>query len=282
VAFSLNACVRRIVHYHYRERPMDSPSRNLNSLAPIAATPTVEHSVVTVTDLSNEEFLHRYAVAGRVGLSGGITLIDKAINRAQRHLDERGVWGSWSHAFIFQGRRHDDHHWVMESDLQIHRKHIQLGTQENRISKYYDEDFYTTLAVMDFGLSSEQVVALLREGLELVANRAKYSMRELLGTLIALHDPKLRQRDNLLSRDKSMYCSAFVQQIFRKIGLDLAPGIHGKNTTPEDIARTKIPHTMYLLKRELPESKLARLKNRFRRRAQARLEVLKRRESRRL
>ncbi|HWY78529.1 MAG TPA: hypothetical protein VN281_23140, partial [Verrucomicrobiae bacterium] len=204
---------------------MDSPGVNAAAATELKhIVPSVGNRVVVVTGVSNQEFLLRYAASGRVGLSGGITLIDKAINRAQRHLDEHGVWGSWSHAFIFQGRRHDDHHWVMESDLQIHRKHIQLGTQENRISKYYDEDFYTTLAVMDFGLSSEQVAALLREGLELVANRAKYSMRELLGTLIALHDPKLRQRDNLLSREKSLYCSAFVQQVFRKIGLDFAPG----------------------------------------------------------
>ena len=32
---------------------------------------------------------------------------------------------------------------MIESDLQVHRKHIQLGAQENRISKYFDEDFYT-------------------------------------------------------------------------------------------------------------------------------------------
>ena len=264
------------------EFSMDSPILNLPASEPRPIAPSLENRVVVLTDLSNEDFLQCYAAAGRVGLSGGVTLIDKAINRAQRHLDERHLWGSWSHAFIFQGRRHDDHHWVMESDLQIHRKHIQLGTQENRISKYYDEDFYTTLAVLDFALPAEQVAALLCEGLELVANRAKYSMRELLGTLIALHDPKLRGRDNPLAREKSMYCSAFVRQVFRKIGLDLAPGIHGKNTTPEDIARTKIPHTTYLLKRELPESKLAKLKGQLRGRVRARLEILKRSRSHRL
>ncbi len=260
---------------------MENTSLNLIAGAIPAAVPSLENQVVVVTEMSNEEFLRRYAAPGRVGLSGGITLIDKAIARAQRHLDEHGLWGSWSHSFIFQGHRHDGHHWVMESDLQVHRKHIQLGTQENRVSKYYDEDFYTTLAVLDFGLSAEQVTALLCAGLELVANRERYSVRELLGTLIALHDPKLRGRDNLLAREKSMYCSAFVQQVYRKIGLDLAPGVHGKNTTPEDIARTKIPHTTYLLKRELAESRLAKLKVQLRRRVRARLEVLKRAKLRR-
>jgi hypothetical protein len=255
------------------------PMETISQTSAISPAPTVapipQTQTVVVTDLSNEEFLERFAHPGRIGLSGGITLIDKAIARAERHLDEAGAWGSWSHAFLFQGRRHDGHHWVIESDLQIHRKHIQLGVQENRISKYHDEEFYTTLAVLDFGLSPEQLALLLREGLELVANRARYSVRELVGTLIALHDPKLRGRDNLLAREQSMYCSTFVQHLYRKIGLDLAPGVHGKNTTPEDISRTLVPHTTYLLKRELVRGKLSKLKVRIRRRVRARLNHLR-------
>jgi len=37
--------------------------------------------------------------------------------------------------------------------------------------------------------------------------------------------------------------------VFRNIGLDLAPGVDSKNTTPEDIARTSLPHTIYWLQR---------------------------------
>ena len=140
-------------------------------------------STVVVTGLSNREFLELHARPGRIGLSGGITFIDKAICRAERHLDEREQWGAWSHAFLFQGQRLDGHHWVIESDLQVHRKHIQLGVQENRISKYFDEELYTNLAVLDLGLAEAQIACLLREGLELVANRARYSLRELFGTL---------------------------------------------------------------------------------------------------
>ncbi len=225
--------------------------------------------------MSNREFLERHAHPGRIGLSGGITLIDKAIARAERHLDKDGAWGAWSHCFLFQGRRPDGHHWVIESDLQVHRKHIQLGVQENRIAKYFDEGFYTTLAVLDFGLTENQLAAVLGEGLELVANRERYSLRELLGTLIALRDPKLRGRDNLLAREKSMYCSAFVRHLYRKIGLDLAPGVHAKNTTPEDVARTRLPHTAYLLKREIAPGKLAQLRTRLRGRVRSRLDKLK-------
>ncbi len=60
---------------------------------------------------------------------------------------------------------------------------------------------YPHLAVLDFGLNESQVAALLREGLDLVASHERYSLRELVGTLLALHRPELRGQDNLLARD---------------------------------------------------------------------------------
>ena len=241
-------------------------------IAPPAAG---ENETVPVGGLSNREFLERYAAPGRVGLTGGVTLVDRAIARAQRRLNARGDWSLWSHAFVFEGRRADGHQWVIESDLQIHRKHIQLGVQENRVTKYFDEKLYTSLAVLDFGLTEAQVSVLLREGLELVASRARYSLRELVGTLIALRHHELRGRANLLARERSLYCSAFVQHLFGRIGLDLAPGVDGKHTTPEDISLTRVPHVTYLLARGPARGKLARLKTRLRRRLRARLKSLK-------
>jgi hypothetical protein len=229
--------------------------------------------IVQVTGVSNREFLERYAGPGRIGLSGGITLVDQAICRAQRHLDPQASWGLWSHAFFFQGLRADGHHWIIESDLQVHHKHIQLGVQENRLEKYHDEKLYTRLAVLDFGLSAAQVSGLLCEALGLVANRARYSLRELVGTLIAMRHPELRGRNNLLARERCMYCSAFVQHLFRSANLDLAPGVDLKNTTPEHIARTGLPHLAYVLDR-VPASKLDEFRRRVRRRVRSRLKKL--------
>jgi len=233
------------------------------------------NQIIPVCNLSNAEFLEAYAQPGRVGLTGGVTLIDKAIGRAERHLDDEGRWSLWSHAFLFQGRRPDGYHWVIESDLQIHRRHIRLGVQENRVTKYFDENFYTTLAVLDFGLAEAQIATLVREGLELVANRERYSLRELVGTLIALRHPELRGRGNVLAREKSIYCSAFVQLLFRKAGIDLSPGVDAKNTTPEDISRSPMPHVTYWLKRGSGRSNLEQLRVRLRRRVRARIKHLK-------
>lgn len=219
----------------------------------------MQSEIITVTGLSNREFIERYAAPGRVGLCGGVTKIDSAIRLAQRRQHPERRWSDWSHAFLFEGKRVDGQHWVLESDIQILKKHIQLGAQENRAAKYFDEKMFPTLAVLDFGLTEAQTGTLLCEGLELVANRERYSIRELIGTLIALKQPELRAQENLLARERSVYCSAFVKRLFHHAGIDLVPGVTGKNTTPEDIARSPLPHTEYLLLRAMPGEKVAAL-----------------------
>jgi hypothetical protein len=235
----------------------------------------MEHQTIIITGLSNREFLERHARPGRVGLCGGATRIDLAIRRAQRHLHAAGRWSDWSHAFLFEGLRADGRHWVAESDLQFHRKNIQLGAQENRIAKYFDEKMFPALAVLDFGLSEAQVGLVLQAALEMVASHERYSLRELVGTLIALRRPELRAQENLLARERSVYCSAFVQQLFSKAGIDLVPGVTGKNTTPEDLARTLVPHVTYLLQREAAPGKVAGLKKKIQGRVRAGLRKIK-------
>jgi hypothetical protein len=219
----------------------------------------MDSQTINVGGISNREFIESYVRAGCVGLCGGATRIDLAIRHAQRVQHPEGRWSDWSHAFLFEGRRADDEHWVIESDIQILRKNIQLGAQENRADKYFDEKMYPSLAILDFGIDEAQMTILLRAGLELVARREKYSLRELIGTLIALKQPELRAQENRLAQERSAYCSAFVKKLFHDAGLDLVPGVTGKNTTPEDIARSPLPHKKYLLVREMPGAKLAAL-----------------------
>lgn len=221
------------------------------------------NQVTRITGISNCEFFERYAQAGCIGLVGGVTLVERAIRMAERHVCD-GRYSNWSHAFLFGERRADGHLWVIESDLQAARKHIRFGVQENRVAKYFDEKLYPVAAVLDFGLSEEKTKALVAEGLEMVANAARYSMRELFGTLIALRKQELRGKENLLAREKSFYCSALVHHLFCKIGVELCPGVNAKHTTPEDIFRTIAPHTKYLIERQMAESRLQRLAQRMR------------------
>lgn len=222
--------------------------------------------LVAVPQMSNREFIETYAKAGRIGLAGGPSLSSMMIQLAERHVDDTKLEPSlWSHAFLFQGRRVDGHHWVIESDIEIHRRHIRLGVQENRIDKLCDPKVYSSLAILDFDLTNEQTDALLSEGLDMVSGRVRYSIRELIGTLVALKHTKIRSGDNLLAREQSCYCSAFVHHVFSKIGMDLAPGMGGKNSTPEDISRTPVPHTTYLMRAEhTPDYPIIDLKRRVR------------------
>ena len=223
---------------------------------------------ILVEGLSNQEFFERHAAPGRIGLFGGPELINRVINRAQRHLNDEGVWSRWSHAFVFQGRRSDGHHWVVESDLDIHRKHIRLGVQENRITKYHDDAKTTALAILDLGLTPAQVDRVLSAALDQVAQRTYYSMREIAGTVWALRHPKWRPRENLLARDRAYFCSAFVRHVFEQADIDLAAGIAKKNTAPEHIAGTVLPHTKWLLVRgAVPSSRafVKRVRSRLKR-----------------
>lgn len=221
------------------------------------------NKIVELTGLTNEQFFTRHAAPGRVALAGGTALIDRVICRAQRHVDEDEKWSCWSHAFLIQGPRLDGHTWVIESDLDLQRKHIRLGVQENRITKYYDEQLYSSVAILDFGLTPQQVTAVLSGGLNLVADRTQYSIRELLGVLVAMRHQHLRGKSNLLSRDKSLFCSAMVHHLFQSAGIDLVPGLEVKHTTPEDVFRSTLPHTTYLLKREVATSRLSKLREKL-------------------
>jgi hypothetical protein len=198
---------------------------------------------------SNRELITRHARPGCIGLCSSDNLFSRTVHRASRRLDDAGTPGSWSHAFIFQEKRSDGRQWVIESDLEVHRRNIRLGVQENRADKFFDEQEYPNFAVLDLGLDSEQVGGLISAGLEMVAGRVRYSIRELFGALTALHIPKLRSQDNRFGNDRSIYCSALVLHLFRQIGLDLVPGVHPKRTTPDDIARTPVPHKAHIIKR---------------------------------
>ena len=222
-----------------------------------------------ITGMSNREFIHAYAAPGRIGLAGGADVVSRLIEFAQRHLDDERKPSLWSHAFLFQGTRHDGHHWVFESDLEVHRKNIRLGVQENRIEKFCIEKNYPVLAVLDFGLGDGEVTTVLRESLDMVAGRTRYSLRELMGTLIALRRPAMRAKPNPLSRPASFFCSAFVTHVLRKAGIDPVPGLDVKHTAPEDLFRSPRVANIWLLeppqveKAPLRKRIAARIKKRF-------------------
>jgi hypothetical protein len=209
--------------------------------------------VERIEGIGNAEFLERYAAPGRVGLCGGNDLINKSIRRLQHHVTADGHRSPWSHAFLCSGRRADSRHWVLESDLDLRHKQIRLGVQENRIERYHDDEAFPNLAILDFGLDEAQTTAVLTSALDLLAGLSQYSLRELVGTLLAMQSSLLRKRRNLFEVEGALYCSAMVQHCYQGVGIDFVDGVHSKNVTPHDIGTCPRARHAWLLVRERPK-----------------------------
>lgn len=130
--------------------------------------------------------------------------------------------------------------------------------QENRADRYFDDEAFPNLAILDFGLDATQVKQVQVAGLDLLSGLSSYSLSELVGTLFAMHSTRLRKRDNLLAREGALYCSAMVQHCYAVAGVEFIPGVHGKNIAPQDIYDSVLPHQTHSLIRDLGISSLRR------------------------
>ena len=211
-----------------------------------------------MSGLTNAELIERHAAPGRIGLCGGNDLVNKLIRKAQAPLTADGHRSLWAHAFVFSERRSDGQWWVIESDLDVRFKQVRLGVQENRASRYFDEAAFPNLAILDFHLDGEQARKVQTAALDLLSGLTSYSLRELAGTLLAMHSTRLRGRANLLAREGALYCSAMVQHCYAAAGIEFLPGVPGKNVAPHDIDESPLPHDSHRLIRDLGISSLRR------------------------
>jgi len=196
------------------------------------------NSITEIKGISNQEFIEKYAVPGSIGLVGGTHIIDRSIKKFQKKVTSHGNDSMWSHAFIFNTIREDKKWWILESDLEFYKKQTRVGVQENRADKYFDKDAYPNIAILNFNLSKEDQTKIIAEGLNLLANKTEYSIREIFGVLISLANKK-RSEENALARENSFFCSAFVQHCYNAINMDLDENVSTKLLTPEEIYATK-------------------------------------------
>lgn len=217
------------------------------------AAPSAEPAVPLA---GNAAFIQKHAGPGRIGLCGGRDWMTKLIRKAKAPLTSDGHRSLWSHAFVFSERRIDGHWWVIESDLDLRYRQIRLGVQENRVDRYFDEEAFPNLAILDFGLTDTQVLQVQRAGLDLLSGLVTYSITELVGTMLAMHSRRLRRRQNLLAKEGALYCSAMVQHCYNAAGIEFLPGVQGKNIAPHDLDESPIPHQTHRLIRDLGVSTL--------------------------
>jgi hypothetical protein len=205
-------------------------------------------------DTRNREIFAAFGKPGVVGLAGGSHIIDRTLRKTQRSLRERNQGAPrslFSHAFICGEVRPDGHLWVLESDLDVRHKLIRLGVQENRAERYFSAADYPNLALLDFNLTAAQSQHVLSTALSLLAGQTTYSLREIVGTLIALQRATWRAKENLFAQNGALFCSAMVQHCYQAIGIDFSPAVSTKNTSPQDIATTLLAHQRFEVIREL-------------------------------
>ncbi|MCE3228743.1 MAG: hypothetical protein K0S32_3294 [Bacteroidetes bacterium] len=199
--------------------------------------------------MTNEQFFNTHAKSATVCLVGGTAFVDKTIKKAQKKLTADKKHSLFSHAFLISEKRADDKWWVIESDLEFHRKQVKLGVQENRIDKYFDETMFPNIAILDFNLDAKTQKAVLAEGLNMVAGRANYSLREILGVLWSFTKEE-RKSENKFSQENSFICSSLVQHCYNHANICFNPEVSLKHMTPEDIYNTKCVHTIEKIIRE--------------------------------
>lgn len=207
-------------------------------------------SVQLIKDISNKDFIETYAKPGCIGLVGADTPIDNSIKKMQKYITADGKSSLWSHAFIYSGLREDGQWWIIESDLEFHSRKIDLGVQENRAEKYFDEKIFPNLAILNFNLDEDKQKLVVGEGLNLVAAHTEYSIKEVFGALYTLLKKEDRGSKNKMEKENSFFCSAMVQYCYTRVKINLTAGIDLKQLAPEDIATTEIHHTQYRLVRD--------------------------------
>jgi hypothetical protein len=206
-------------------------------------------SIEEIVGISREEFWKRYARKGAVGLVGGTSWIHRAICEAQALVTPDKKPSLWAHAFLFTGKRVDGYDWIAESDITVKLSQWEVvnGAQESRIDKYYGMEKALHCAVLDFGLSDSDADKVVQKAFEMIAKKIMYPISGLFGTFFAYLFGTEKWR-NLWNTKHALYCSAFVQEAYREVGIDFARDVATTNTGPEHLWQTKVPHKTYLLK----------------------------------
>ncbi len=179
-------------------------------------------------------------------------------------MDPGGAWGLWSHAFLFQGTRHDNQHWVIESDLQFHRKQYPTSACRKTASlEILRREFLHHAGGVGFQAAGRSRGDAVKRGPELVSKHARYSLRELVGTVIALRGSGIARGRESIGAEKLHVLLGIRAAPFREGGHRSGPGRpRQEHHAGGDISRTAMPHVTYLLQREPPPEQITRTRAR--------------------
>src|SRR5262245_4485953 len=192
--------------------------------------------------------------AACIGLMGEYGLIGYAIRRGQEILRVDHTPSHWSHVFLFPGplstdpaaiRDESRSPWIWESTLEpaslsnsfVNRN----GVGPRRFAAYARADYalfaphcVPNIAVIAIALTENERNAILDRADDPDVDMLHYDLSGLLGTWYA-YITNTAHQPNPIGAGNGVYCSAYVQLAYDAAGIDLAPGAHLRNTSPEHI-----------------------------------------------
>ncbi len=194
---------------------------------------------------------------GCIGLLGEFGLIGYGIRRALEVLRVDHTPSYWSHAFLLAqplsadakaNRDPRNSPWIWESTLEpataFNRFTDRNGVGPRRIGEYSRARFdpfaahsCPNVAIIAIGLTRDERTAILDRADDPDVDQLHYDILGLLGTWYAYLTNRANQ-PNPLAQGHAVYCSAFVQLAYDAAGIDLAPGAHERNTSPEHLWQT--------------------------------------------
>ena len=181
------------------------------------------------------EKLRRYALQGDIVVIGGTSIISCLIKNVQaiQTLDHKP--SKWSHTFIYLAPER-----IVESTMDFEPyqdtgKRLDNGVQYNFLHNYAD---VKTAMLMHFHFTDEERRAIVSRADEMVQTGFRYPILGLIGTMLSFWVMPW-MKSNPLGTRGALYCSSFVQEVYKVVGIDFDKDKTSRNTSPEMISQCK-------------------------------------------
>ena len=189
-----------------------------------------------------------------IGLLGEYSLAGYSIRRAQEVLRLDRTASYWSQTFLLLGElsdnpavnRHASRSALLwESSLEpasaLNYFTWRSGVAARHISDYARATFdlgaahcVPNLAIIAISLTDDERTAILNRANNPDVDQLRYDLTGLLGTWYA-YIMKRTGEPNPLAQGQALFSAAYTQFAYDAAGIDLAPGAHQRNTSPEHI-----------------------------------------------
>ncbi len=176
--------------------------------------------------------LRETAQPGDIILLGNPSIIGSPIMLAQSFQTKDGQPSQYTHSVIYVSEDLCAESTIRFKPGITELLRVKNGTQYGKLSDYEN---YRYWLLLHFPFTEEQRDALLDKAQSLIDAEMTYPVDGLLGSLLSFY--LFKSASNPLQSKNSLYCSAFVQEVYSVLGIDFDPNHTARNTSPEIISQ---------------------------------------------